>query len=58
MPKKDCRILCENCAHYKADTGECRRFPPVPFWTGEEVVSAFPLTDPDELCGEFAAKDN
>lgn len=63
MPKKpkppqDCVMRCANCAHYEAKEYECRRYPPAALIAPEGVGSAFPPSDPEEWCGEFARKDN
>ncbi len=38
-------------------TGECRRFPPVPLREDLEVEGYWPTTEPDDYCGEYAAKE-
>lgn len=55
MPK-DCLLKCANCAHYQPEAGQCRRFPPVVLVVDGELFSAFPESEPDEHCGEFAGK--
>jgi hypothetical protein len=42
-------LKCKTCAHYDRPTGQCKRFPPLPFGT----KWAFPQTLPDEWCGEW-----
>lgn len=57
---------CKDCAYYsvavkgglfKAEQGDCRRFPPTVVHTENattyELKSTFPGVAPDEWCGEF-----
>ena len=57
---------CKDCAYYsisvkggmfKAEQGDCRRFPPTIVQTEDsrsyELRSIFPVVLPDEWCGEF-----
>ncbi len=64
---KDQGQTCSQCMWFRrvapnagaADFGECRRYPPHvivmpdPMTESSEPMSAFPLVDLDEFCGEF-----
>lgn len=56
---------CQNCKHFKERTepsdqerwGTCHRYPPQLVQGGEDESpnSLFPLVEPTDYCGEFAA---
>ncbi len=55
---------CDNCAHFQEQTessdpyrwGECRRYPPVWYFDGEDAVCQHAQADASGLCGEWKAK--
>lgn len=56
---------CDGCRFWTAITcpeyhgqGWCNRFPPVPLCInpGCPPVSEYPITDPDDWCGEFSPR--
>lgn len=62
---KDYPATCENCRHWHehldpADTdrwGLCKRYPGVPVIDEDDAVQTIlPIKAPDDLCGEFGAK--
>lgn len=48
---------CGNCRFFlaedKGDSGECRRYPPVPLIDEGEWVTIWPAIDSDDFCGEW-----
>lgn len=62
MPVKkipeDCLPSCGSCSFFlkqpKDDLGYCRRYPPTIVSLGDdEFESVFPISAPDDWCGEF-----
>lgn len=48
-----------HCWHEEAEqkgVGQCKRYPPQLCWDDEGVLSVFPTTTKDDVCGEFRAK--
>jgi len=59
----DAKQSCKTCKFFRDEDGACRRYPPtaMPEVSGEvtevvtlmDPISAFPLTHPDDWCGEW-----
>lgn len=59
----DCMPNCKGCSFFLSDPkdvlGECRRYPPVVLYIGDnDFDSSFPLSSADEWCGEFIRRVN